>query len=478
MTRSLRHLAMLPRRWKDRLAGLSLADQFLLFSLLVLVAGALVIGRVVAMSVERAVINRTMAMSALYVDSFIGEHLMELGHSRTLSPEHVERLEALMAQTPLGKEVVSFKVWLPDGEIVYATDKRLIGRRFEIGPGLRSALAGHVYSHISDLDDPEQHYERLRWNRLVETYAPVREHATGRVIAAAEFYQPPYALEREIEQAQRRAWTVVGTATLLMFLALNGTVRRASNLIVRQNQELQDLVHRLHQVAEQKTQTDERLLQRIARDLHDGPAQDVSLALLRIETLFQASPAQDAAARERDFQMIQTALQNALREIRQISTGLLLPELENLTLEQVARRACENHQAVTDSRVRLTVGPLPRTSTMPVKITVYRVIQEALRNAYRHGGAREAGVRVEATQGTLCVTVHDEGTGFQPDSLQPAVRGVHLGLRGMRERVELLGGRLLVDSTPGHGTTLRAYLPLGRQEEGEAGGPDSDPGGR
>jgi signal transduction histidine kinase len=163
---------------------------------------------------------------------------------------------------------------------------------------------------------------------------------------------------------------------------------------------------------------------------------------------------------------IQSALQNAQKEVRAISSGLSLPQLAELSLPKTVIRAVRAHERRTGSRVELDVAPLPEQAVLPVKITVYRVIQESLNNSYRHAGGANQRIRAFMDGDFLALEVSDDGPGFVP---QPsATFDGHLGLAGMRERLESLGGTFSVQSELGKGTqvTARLALPPGA-EEGE-----------
>ena len=99
-------------------------------------------------------------------------------------------------------------------------------------------------------------------------------------------------------------------------------------------------------------------------------------------------------------------------------------------------------------------GRKPDRHTSEVETTMYRIIQEALNNAAKHGGARRAHVEVVEDDSTVRVTVRDDGRGFDPIAHTDG-----FGLLGMRERVELLQGTLEVTSLPGQGTTINAAFP-------------------
>jgi signal transduction histidine kinase len=298
------------------------------------------------------------------------------------------------------------------------------------------------------------------------------------VIAVAEFYQTVDALNHEIAAAQRRSWLVVGAVTLVIYLLLAGFVRRASDTIERQRATLNDQISRLTELLGQNQELhervrraagsvatlNERLLRRIGSELHDGPSQDLGLVLLKLDALIdRGEQSQAAPAFVEELTGIQSSLQNAHKEIRAISSGLSLPQLAELSLPETVIRAVRAHERRTGSRVNLDVAPLPEQAALPVKITVYRVLQESLNNAYRHAGGANQQIRAFMDGDVLALEVSDEGPGFVS---QPAATfNGHLGLAGMRERVESLGGTFMVKSEIGKGTQVTARLALRAEED-------------
>jgi len=438
----------------------------MLLSLVILLVGAYVIGSYVSGEIRDRVIHRTSALTALYVDSVVSPHLQELRVGHNISRDHVAELDQLVVTSALGRKIASFKVWHTDGDIVWAKNPQLIGQRFPIGHDLRGALQGNIETHMSNLADDENVYERASWDQLLETYAPVRADGSGDIIGAVEFYQDPTDLNAEIAESQRTGWLIVGGATGVMYLLLVGMVRGASSTITRQHERLDRLARqnaalarRVGRAAAAKTETDEMLLKRIAQDLHDGPAQDIGLVLLRLDSIQSSYPRHPAPAD--DLALMKTALNSALAEIRQISAGLRLPEMEGMDLGSVIRKAVQSHRDKTGDAVRLSVcASLPEVS-LPVKIALYRVTQEALNNIHLHSGVTSASVRLDASDGSIALQVRDHGRGGVTERPEdPAGHGASLGIRGMRERIEMLGGTLTITSTPGEGTTVLAVLPL------------------
>jgi len=202
-------------------------------------------------------------------------------------------------------------------------------------------------------------------------------------------------------------------------------------------------------------------LRRIGADLHDGPAQALALALLRLDSVTPGNG--DSAPRSADLAIVQKAVQDALSEVRAIAGGLRLPELQPLALAEVAERAIQDHERRSGTPVRLILDTLPEDAPLAVKIALLRSLQEALSNATRHGSGVDVHAHVWSDGGRLNLAVSDEGPGFDPDRV--ATEG-HLGLVGIRERAELLGGGFWIEAAPGRGTRVQMHWPL--TESGEA----------
>ena len=457
---------------------LSLTQRFALACLVILVTGAVVIGRWVSDEIESGVIRRTSAITALYVDSFVSPHLQGIEAGAGLSESDIGQLRGLLEGTPLGKKIVSFKVWSTEGEVLFATNPAQVGQRYPVSSDLRVAMSGSVHSDLSRLDEVENRLERERWTELVETYLPVFSHSgDGRVTSVVEFYQLPDELVAEVQRSQRDGWAIVGTSTVVMYVLLVGLVAGASRTITRQNRSLKTAVdqqatleqrirglnQRLRRAAGAKAQTDEQVLQRIMQDLHDGAAQDLSLALLRFEDLHR--PTASPAERE-SIETVEFAVRHALEEVRDITTGLRLPQLEGLSWQETVDKAVVEHQRRTGTEIHCETAEIGEEPAPAQRIAAYRIVQEALSNASRHSGTREQWVKLGGDSDWATITIEDRGTGFDVGRGSPTVvRRARLGMKGMRDRTELLGGTFTVTSAPGKGTTVEARIPLRQGDE-------------
>ena len=459
------------------LGRLTLAQRFMLASLLILVAGMAGLGAWVGQQIQEGVVHRTAATTALYVDSFVAPELQELKTSDTISPQHIANLRNLLHGTPFGQQIAAFKIWDLHGRVLYSSIPGEIGQSFPFQGRVVSAAQGQVMARISNLSDDENVLERPIGEPLLEIYSPVRVNSMSRIIAVAEFYQKTDALQGEMMAAQQQTWLIVGAATLIMYLLLASFMQRASNTIVRQQGELSSQVTRLQELLTQNeelhervrraaartTALNERFLRRISAELHDGPAQDLGLGLLRLDHISSrcANGGLDpaiATQNAQDIDVVAASMNHALQELRALSGGMGVPQLSLMSLAETVSRAVKSHERRTNTRVSLGMSGLPREAALPVKITVYRVIQEALSNAFRHAGGVGQSVQVESRNGHLDLQVADRGPGFVVG--READWDEHLGLVGMRERVETLGGIFQVESEPGRGTRVIARLPL------------------
>lgn len=454
---------------------LRLSQQFMLAGLVILLLGLVGIAAWVERQIVTGVIHRTGVTAALYVDSFVAPHLQTSAGGGGLLPEQLDALSKLLQDTPMGQQIVEFKVWDPRGQLLYSTDASQIGRSFPMTEGQLRARLGEVSAEISRLDDPENAALGAQHSELLEIYSPVWLSGTNQIIAVAEFYQRTDDLNREIAVLKRQTWLVVGLAILIIYLLLAVFVRRASDTIDNQQAELSRRVVQLTRLLDQNRELSNRVkrasasvallnesyLRRVGAELHDGPVQDLGSSLLRLDALLgkmeAAAPENAPPAWIAQINEVEGALQNALKEMRAISTGLSLPQLAELGLPETIIRVVRAHERRTGTRVTLEQAGLPAEIDLPLKITIYRVIQEALNNAYRHAQGQGQRVKVRAESGCIALEVSDDGPGFTPHA--GSAESGRLGLSGMRERVESLGGTFRIESAPGRGTKIIADIP-------------------
>ncbi|MFN8470753.1 MAG: sensor histidine kinase [Anaerolineae bacterium] len=209
----------------------------------------------------------------------------------------------------------------------------------------------------------------------------------------------------------------------------------------------------------------EEELQRVILDIHDGPVQKLFAASSQV-TLMQSRlthvPEPLRTSLETELARIAMLLETSLNEIKTSVGTMRPPEFRRRPLVSVLQGLIMQHEAMTGMRVELTVrNEIPPVSP-PVKIAMYRILQEALSNAYRHAGVDQLDVSLACEEGWVTLDIQDSGRGFEPPPLEgPSAteREEHIGLRGMRERAQLVGGYLRLTSYPGQGTHIQVKAP-------------------
>jgi signal transduction histidine kinase len=383
------------------------------------------------------------------MDSFIAPLAQELETADSLSIGPTRALEELLAGSAFGQRVVSIKIWKPGGLVAYAGDSGLIGQRFGPTQSLIEAFEGKLVAELNSLDDPESAGEKKAGLPLLEVYSPIRQAWSGRVIAVAEFYEDATKLSETLALARRQSWAIVAGVTGLIGIALFGIVHRGSSVIEEQRRALQARIADAQRMSEQNrqlrirterassklTELNESFLRRISAELHDGPAQLVSLAALRLNSIGKARRKED---RQRELQIVDNALGEAIRDIRNICKGLSLPEIEGAPIGRTIERVVRAHEMRTGTTVERQID-IPEQVPHPVAICAYRFVQEGLNNAYRHAGGAGQSVEASIEGDVLTVRVSNHAPTGQGLPETGSFRG--LGLAGLRERIESLGGR-------------------------------------
>jgi signal transduction histidine kinase len=269
-------------------------------------------------------------------------------------------------------------------------------------------------------------------------------------------------------------WQIIGVVSLSLIEALLIVVllleranrRRAEEGLRVSQRELRALTGRLLQAQE----TERR---RIARELHDDLNQGLALLAVRLDLLGQ-SPPRPGGQLVDELKNLSDQVKQLSSTVHGLSTHLHPSKLEQLGLVAAVRGLCKELTQVHGLAIEFVDQPMPSSIPDDTALCLYRIAQEALQNAIKHGGARHARVVLSGDAGGVSLRIDDDGAGFDPAAV--ASQG-GLGLVGMRERLHLVGGTIAIDSRPAAGTRIDVHVPLGATARGPEGAPQSHPAG-
>jgi signal transduction histidine kinase len=462
------------RLWRKRFGDWSLSSQFVLAGGLIMIIAAVIAGYFVSTFVSQISIGRTAASTALLIESLVAPLAQNLVTDDVLNKNSAASIEDTIGSAPFSRRFPHLDIWKKGGVVAYSTTKSLIGQQFEVSPGLATAFGGDVSARYTDLNARE-HIVRGFREKFLEIYIPIRVDVTGQIIAVAEIHEVPNVLARELRDIRVVSGLAVAGATSLIMLGLFAVVHRGSRTIELQQSELIKRIEDIQQISDQNvllrqrtldasvrlTEITELQMRQIGAELHDGPAQLIGFANVKIENVRRAATSEK---REKELRSIESALGDSLDQIRMMSRGLILPEIEYLPLSKVVRRVVHNHELRTGTKVAVHCGNISQDFSHTIKICVYRFIQEGLNNAFRHAGGDGQTVFCDFTSMLLTVAVQDSG---EENWAQPGTGESGLGLIGLRERVESLGGTFKVQRELERGARIEMSVLIagGRQNE-------------
>lgn len=199
---------------------------------------------------------------------------------------------------------------------------------------------------------------------------------------------------------------------------------------------------------------------RISIDLHDSVAQWLVAASYGVQTFGHILPEEKAGKARSALLDMENTITKSLRELRRVVVGLRPPALDELGLTHALRQGMEDLRTEgLDCQFNEEGTPFRLPSSM--EIAVYRVVQETLNNVRKHASATKVNLRLQFQESKLSVEVHDNGKGFNlSQTLYSALPNGHLGLLGMKQRAEMLGGDLKIITGKGKGTTVTLSLPV------------------
>lgn len=372
----------------------------------------------------------------------------------------IDRFDRTVLAQLLRDDVVRVKVWNAEGEVVYSDRTQLIGSRYALDEDERTVLrTGATDAEVSDLGNPENRFERGTGG-LLEVYTRVLSPEGTPLLLELYFAADAVSVRRDEIVSQFRPVTL--TALGLVVAVATGLLWGLTRRLRRSAEERE----RLLAVAVEASDA-ERL--RIARDLHDGVVQDLAGATFTVAALSRRHELEPTA--RHGLSEAAGVLRDSQRALRSLMTEIYPPDLETTGLPSALNDLLAPAQALGVT-VRLDIDDVADLDGETLRL-LWRVAQEAVRNALRHSGARELRVLLRrgpvdgrlstrasgrrgggASRRSVTLEVVDDGCGFDPRSSHPS----RFGLRGLEGLVANAGGRVEVVSAPGAGTRVLLTL--------------------
>lgn len=467
--------------WTSRIASLlslanrlSLNARFAILSLFVLIAGLIIIGTLISDQITQAISKERAAVTSAFVTSAVAPHLQGLAIDDLLSSAEFHALDDLLIRSELGSKIVSFKVWSIEGRILYSPSPELVGEYFPIDESLERALRGETVAHISELTASENAYERALFQRLIETYAPLRRAGSDQVLGVVEFYETTSSLERAIGTARDRVWLVMIASTITLYGLFFALVRTASRTMSRQQANLN--------LAEAERRIDRLKSNFISSVTHELRT---PLGLIKgyVTTLQREGALIDDKTRTEFLSIIDEESENLqkmvddLLDSYRVESGSLSLQFSVEKLDSIVTSAVTNMSGrVADSGLRLrtnidSAGALVHIDPGRIRQVIYNLID----NAAKYSGSETTiTVGTNARGGLANTWVRDEGPGipemelekvFEPfyradKSSRRLIRGAGLGLAISKAIVEAHGGKMWAEHNPNRGAIFNFSLPV------------------
>lgn len=438
-----------------------LLKTFALFSLISIISISIVSGMIFFSFIRDNLLQRELVISSEFIQSLSLINDPQAYFKGSTSPQAKLAIEEFFQHITSIPDVFRVTIYDLNYKIIWSNDYKLIGNTFTDNDELKRAYTGkNTFKQVTTNDYVKQEHSFLPDDveQFVEGYIPVWDTTHRNVIGAIELYKSPVALFKTINKGRMLVIVVTLFGAFALYGLLFWVVRMAHQLIKTQRE-------RIKQASSRAVELNEQNLRRIGSELHDGPAQSIGFALLKLDSILDIKKDSTASHQSQKnteiVDKIQAALSDSLKEIRNLSAGLVIPDLKELSAKDAILKVIDRHEKRTSTQVKHFIKKVPDTLHISTKICIYRFVQEGLNNAFQHGKGIDQIVKVVIKGEHLIITVSDAGPGMNDIDITNINDLEHLGLRGLRERVESLGGVFsIITNNNNSGVTLVASLSI------------------
>lgn len=445
---------ILRRGWK----GLSLLTQFMLLLTLTMIFISAISNKAIKEIAARSLVESSLEVEQAMARSVVLPVLGQEPISGGLDPEMRDRLRSVVDKHLNPRYINKIKLWGVNGQLKFDSDMSEVSN-VTLDPLATRALHGETVVLTSDADLHENSADRVRGDLVYEVYMPLFA-MNGTLIAVLEAYCSSDLLAARIQSTLKKIDQIRFGVLLLGMLMLTALVFYAQRHIQFQEKQLlasidatmrlaqrnMELLEQSEDLRRRSAMANEQLLNHIGAELHDGPIQLLSIAALyrgQADVEQVDNPLQDKA---------QQLFQKALNELRNISVGLILPELEGASLREAVIKAVDAAKRDWDMTVEMELPRDDCSLPLPHLVVAYRVVHEALTNAWKHGAetAGKVTLSIKETQFEIKIfnlVMEDKIVAEHVPRDETPHGG--LGMIGMQKRVLAIGGTLGVQHTHG-----------------------------
>jgi len=401
----------------------------------------------------------------------------QLKQSKAEVDASLERYTDLYDFAPVGyfsvdEQALILDVNLTGAALLGIERSRLAGRRFQLFVAPESRADFNAFLERAFAEQEKQTCEALLLNTGrasfwadLQAMSATGPHAAGRLCRMAV---SDISARRQAEEAQRRIAFLAATNRKLDEEIVR---RRASEAALRESEaQARQLVEQSHHTQKKLQLLTRQLLvvqeeerKRISHELHDGVVQTLVGINVGLSALRRGGCVGDPTPGDR-FDGIQRLVADSIDAVHRFARGLRPAVLDDLGLIPALHAYCKSLAVERKLRINITASRSVAALDDTGKTVLFRVAQEALTNVAHHARATKVKVTIREIPGAIRMEISDNGRAFQVGTALEAKNPKRLGLIGMKERLEMVGGSLAIESAPGKGTTVRAEIPITRAE--------------
>lgn len=371
-------------------------------------------------------------------------------------PEEFLRVICAIVVDILNGSVGSLLIWNPEDDRLYfrAISADTCEQLKDMSMPSDAGIAGWVFTHHEPLIVPDVRQDERFYSAIDESLG----RQTTSLIAAPLMTQ--HKMLGVIEVLDKRFEDSFDELDLDILTALAGQAAIEIDNIVMYN--------KLKRQRRQLISIEQEVHKKLARDLHDGPAQWIAGISMNMEYILRLMDTDPAQART-ELEMARQKLDKAANQIRNLMFELRPILLESHDLQTALKHYIDNLIQTDDMNIRLSMDELQTPLSPRTSRAIFDIIREAISNIKRHAYTSDAWIDLHTDNtDTLTITIKDNGLGFDPIAVRQnySMRG-SLGMLNMTERAELLDGKLTIDSVPREGTTITLTIPLHQENRQE-----------